>query len=69
VARRSPASTRCDRIAELAQNLALLLEDATDAGDGGALPALLRRPRPGRSIGDPLPSEQRNASRERDADE
>jgi hypothetical protein len=31
VARRSPAS-RCDRIAELAQTLALMLEDAADAG-------------------------------------
>jgi hypothetical protein len=31
VARRSPAS-RCDRIAELAQTLAPLLEDAADAG-------------------------------------
>ncbi len=31
VARRSPAS-RCDRIAELAQTLALALEDAADAG-------------------------------------
>ena len=31
MARRSPDS-RCDRIAELAQTLALALEDATDAG-------------------------------------
>jgi hypothetical protein len=31
VARRSPAS-RCDRIADLAQTLALLLDDAADAG-------------------------------------
>jgi hypothetical protein len=49
--------------------LALMLDDAADAGDGGALPAWLRRPRPGRSMGDPLPGEQRNASRERNADE
>jgi hypothetical protein len=31
VARRSPAAS-CDRISELAQDLALLLEDAVDAG-------------------------------------
>jgi len=33
VARRSPAAS-CDRIAELAQDLAALLEDAADAGAG-----------------------------------